>query len=115
MRYLPRITKSECLYTDGTEKFADLIAAIKGARDHGHLEYYIWRRETLAHEMREALTERASAGVEVRVLCDGLGCARLPQDFFDDLRRAGGDIAFFFPSRIRFINLRSNFRRLILS
>jgi cardiolipin synthase A/B len=98
------------VYSDGSEKFADLIAAIKGAHDHVHLEYYIWRNDGLSHELREVLTERASVGVEVRVLCDGLGCARLPRNFFDDLKSAGGQIAFFFPSRIRFLNLRSNFR-----
>jgi len=98
------------VYSDGSEKFADLIAAIKGARDHVHLEYYIWRNDGLSHELREVLTERASVGVEVRVLCDGLGCARLPRNFFADLKNAGGQIAFFFPSRIRFLNLRSNFR-----
>jgi cardiolipin synthase len=97
-------------YTDGSEKFADLIAAIKEARDHVHLEYYIWRDDGLSHELRDVLTERALAGVEVRVLCDGLGCARLPRNFFDGLKSAGGKIAFFFPSRIRFLNLRSNFR-----
>jgi phosphatidylserine/phosphatidylglycerophosphate/cardiolipin synthase-like enzyme len=90
-------------YTDGSEKFADLIAAIKEARDHVHLEYYIWRDDGLSHELRDVLTERALAGVEVRVLCDGLGCARLPRNFFDGLKSAGGKIAFFFPSRIRFL------------
>jgi len=70
------------VYKDGSEKFADLIAAIKAARDHVHLEYYIWRDDGLSHEMREALTQRARAGVEVKLLCDGLGCARLPRHFF---------------------------------
>ncbi|MEI7827420.1 MAG: cardiolipin synthase [Euryarchaeota archaeon] len=98
------------VYTDGNEKFADLITAIKAARDHVHLEYYIWRNDELSHEMRQVLTERARAGVEVRLLCDGLGCAHLPRHFFDDLINAGGQVAFFFPSLIRFLNLRSNFR-----
>lgn len=69
------------VYTDGNEKFADLIAAIKAARDHVHLEYYIWRNDELGYEMREVLTERARAGIEVKLLCDGLGCARLPRHF----------------------------------
>ena len=98
------------VYADGNEKFADLIAAIKAARDHVHLEYYIWRNDALSHEMREALTQRARAGVEVKLLCDGLGCARLPRHFFDELKNAGGQVAFFFPSLLRFLNLRSNFR-----
>ena len=98
------------VYTDGNEKFADLIAAIKAARDHVHLEYYIWRNDALSHEMREVLTQRARAGVEVKLLCDGLGCAHLSRHFFDELKNAGGQVAFFFPSLLRFLNLRSNFR-----
>jgi cardiolipin synthase len=98
------------VYTDGNEKFTDLVAAIRGAHDHIHLEYYIWRNDSLSHEIRDALVERARAGVEVKLLCDGLGCARLPRHFFDDLQRAGGQVAFFFPSLVRFVNLRSNFR-----
>jgi cardiolipin synthase len=98
------------IYTDGKDKFTDLISAIKGARDHIHLEYYIWRDDRLSHEMRDALTERAHARVEVRLLCDGLGCARLPRNFFDELKKSGGEVAFFFPAPIRFLNLRANFR-----
>ena len=97
------------VYADGREKFADLIAAIKGAHDHIHLEYYLWRNDGLSAEIGAALTERARAGVEVKLLCDGLGCARLPRRFFDELKAAGGQVAFFFPSPIRFLNLRSNF------
>ena len=98
------------IYTDGNDKFTDLISAIKGAHDHIHLEYYIWRDDRLSHEMRDALTGRARAGVEVRLLCDGLGCARLPRNFFNELKKSGGEVAFFFPSVIRFLNLRANFR-----
>ncbi len=98
------------IYTDGKEKFSALLSAIRGARDHVHLEYYIWRNDELSKELRSALTERAQAGVAVKLLCDGLGCARLPRDFFSGLERAGGQVAYFFPSRIRIINLRSNFR-----
>ncbi len=98
------------IYTDGKKKFSDLIAAIRGAQDHVHLEYYIWRNDKLSDELRTALTERARSGVAVRLLCDGLGCARLPRGFFNELKQAGGKVAFFFPSPVRFINLRSNYR-----
>ena len=85
------------IYTDGKAKFAGLLSAIRGAHDHVHLEYYIWRNDELSNEMRAALTERAHAGVAIRLLCDGLGCARLPRDFFGELERAGGQVTFFFP------------------
>ncbi len=98
------------VFTDGKEKFASLIEDIKAATDFVHLEYFIWKDDGLGNDMRIALTERARAGVEVRLLCDGLGCAALPRHFFDEFKKAGGKVAFFFPSYLRYLNLRDNYR-----
>jgi cardiolipin synthase len=98
------------VFTDGKEKFAALIRDIGAATDFIHLEYYIWKDDGLGNEMRVALTERARAGVEVRLLCDGLGCAGLPPHFFDEFRSVGGKVAFFFPSYFRYLQLRYNYR-----
>jgi cardiolipin synthase A/B len=98
------------VFTDGKEKFASLIADIQAATDFVHLEYFIWKDDGIGNDMRVALTERARAGVEVRLLCDGLGCAALPRRFFDEFRQAGGKVAFFFPSYLRYLNLRYNYR-----
>ena len=98
------------IYTDGNDKFPALLAAIRGAKEHINLEYYIIRNDHLGKEIVAALAERASAGITVRLLIDGLGCGKLPRDFFSDYLAAGGKLAKFFPSRIPFINLRMNFR-----
>ncbi len=98
------------VFTDGKEKFASLLSDISTATSFIHLEYYIWKDDGLGNDMRIALTERARAGVEVRLLCDGLGCAGLPRRFFDEFREAGGKVAFFFPSYFRYFNLRYNYR-----
>ena len=98
------------VFTDGKEKFASLLEDIRAATDFVHLEYFIWKDDGLGNDMRVALTERARAGVEVRLLCDGLGCAALPRHFFDEFRSAGGKVAFFFPSYLRYFNLRYNYR-----
>ena len=98
------------VFTDGKEKFASLIEDIQAATDFVHLEYFIWKDDGIGNDMRIALTERARAGVEVRLLCDGLGCAALPRHFFDEFKEAGGKVAFFFPSHLRFLNLRYNYR-----
>lgn len=98
------------VFTDGKEKFASLLEDIRAATRFVHLEYYIWKDDGIGNEMRAALTERARAGVEVRLLCDGLGCAGLPPHFFDEFRSAGGKVAFFFPSYLRYLNLRYNYR-----
>lgn len=98
------------VFLDGTEKFASLLAEIREANDSIHLEYFIWKDDGLGNEMRSALTERARAGVEVRLLIDGVGCAKLPRHFFDEFRSVGGKVVFFFPSYLRYFNLRYNYR-----
>jgi cardiolipin synthase A/B len=98
------------VFLDGTEKFASLLAEIRTATDSIHLEYFIWKDDGLGNEMRSALTERAGAGVEVRLLLDGVGCAALPRHFFDEFRSAGGKVVVFFPSYLRYFNLRYNYR-----
>lgn len=98
------------VFTDGKEKFSALLDDIRAATGFIHLEYYIWKDDGIGNEMRIALTERARGGVEVRLLCDGLGCSGLPGHFFDEFKAAGGRVAFFFPSFLRVLNLRYNYR-----
>ena len=98
------------VYTDGHEKFADLIEAITGATDHIHLEYYIIRDDELGRKVVTALTEKAQEGLEVKLLCDGLGCQKLGKGFFREFKEAGGEVAFFFPSIIPYVNTRINYR-----
>jgi len=97
-------------YTDGKAKFADLIGAISNARDHVHMEYFILKDDGLGRDIMKALTERARAGVEVRLLVDGVGSGGLPKHFYDEFTAAEGKHAVFFPSLISYFNYRVNFR-----
>lgn len=84
------------LFTDGREKFDALIEDIKQAKDHIHLQYYIYRGDALGKEVRDALTEAAQRGVKVRVLLDAWGSTQVNAKFFHELQVAGGEVAFFF-------------------
>jgi len=84
------------LFTDGTEKFASLFDAIRSARHHIHLEYYIIRDDPLAHELIELLTQKAREGVEVRLLADSLGM-KVKKKTLRGFLQAGGKHAVFFP------------------
>ncbi|MFV5772186.1 phospholipase D-like domain-containing protein, partial [Pediococcus acidilactici] len=91
-------TKNEItLFTDGREKFDALIEDIKQAEDHIHFQYYIYRSDALGEEVRDALTEAARRGVKVRALLDAWGSTQVSSSFFQNLKKAGGEIAFFFP------------------
>lgn len=48
--------------------------------------------------------------MKVRVLYDELGSRQLTKGFFKAFREAGGEAEAFFPSKLRFINLRLNYR-----
>jgi cardiolipin synthase len=98
------------IYTDGMEKFADLLQKIKDAKHHIHIQYYIFRGDNLGYEIIQALARKAAEGVEVRLLIDHLGSINTPSNFFDDLRGAGGKVEYFFPLKLPTLSLRLNFR-----
>lgn len=98
------------LYTDGYEKFDALLADIDRATDHIHMEYYIYRDDRLGKEVREALTRAAKRGVRVRLLLDAWGSTHVNMHFFEKLKAAGGEISFFFPLFVPYLNPRINYR-----
>lgn len=97
------------IFTDGQSKFASLLAEIERAEQHIHLMYFIVRNDGLGRRLISALAAKARQGVEVRLLHDDVG-SRLPRRFFEELRRAGGRTAAFFPSKIPYVNIRVNYR-----
>ena len=87
------------LLVDGAATYDAMIEAIGKARDHVHLEYYIYTADHSGGAVRDALIERARAGVAVRLLLDAVGCAKLPREFFAELLDAGGELCWFHPMR----------------
>lgn len=70
------------VYVHGEDKFAAFKEAIKSAEHHIHMEYYILRGDELGREIIDLLTERAAAGVKVRVLFDAVGVQKVKREFF---------------------------------
>ncbi|WP_018395432.1 MULTISPECIES: cardiolipin synthase [Bacillaceae] len=98
------------IYIDGNAKFEALIKDIRNAKDHIHLQYYIFRFDELGKKLIHVLTEKAREGIEVCVLFDDLGSRKLRRRHFKELIEAGGVVEVFFPSPIPYVNLRLNYR-----
>ncbi|WP_064091652.1 cardiolipin synthase [Rossellomorea aquimaris] len=98
------------VYTHGEDKFNSLLKDIDSAKDHIHIQYYIFKNDTLGRKIVDRLTYKAKQGVKVRLLYDEMGSRRTRRRFFKDLLTAGGEVEVFFPSKIPFINLRLNYR-----
>ncbi|MFP9131222.1 cardiolipin synthase [Niallia sp. BSM11] len=98
------------IYTDGKEKFDQLLKDIMAAKKSIHLQYYIFKNDGIGSKLIAALTEKAKEGLEVRLLYDELGSRTLQKRAFKELKAAGGQVAVFFPSKFHLINLRMNYR-----
>lgn len=98
------------IFTDGNEKFDALIEDLEKAEHFIHLQYYIIRNDVLFQRIVEVLKKKASEGVEVRVLFDGMGCRSVGKSFWRKLEKAGIQTAEFFPVILRRFQLRINYR-----
>jgi cardiolipin synthase len=96
--YPPTTSTRVDLLVDGKATYDALVAAIAAAREHVHVEYYIYAADRTGTQIRDALVERAKAGVKVRVLLDGVG-SRLKREFTQPLEDAGVELAYFHPVR----------------
>ncbi|MCG3212461.1 MAG: Major cardiolipin synthase ClsA [Anaerolineae bacterium] len=76
---------------DAKMKYPRLLADIEAARHYIHLNYYIWTEDSYTLQVKDALINRAKAGVEVRCLYDASGGA-LSKQYLQDLTSAGVEI-----------------------
>jgi cardiolipin synthase A/B len=80
---------------DGPNTFDAWVDAIGRAERYVHFENYIIRDDRVGRIFRDALVERARAGVEVRVLYDWVGCWATPRRYWKPLREAGVEVRAF--------------------
>ena len=95
---------------NGEVFYPELIKAIRDARKFILLEFFIFRHDQRSQEIAEALLERAQAGVEVKMIIDGLGSARTKRGFLKKLRNGGIDLIINDKVYFPLFNTRINFR-----
>ncbi|MBK6809672.1 MAG: cardiolipin synthase [Sandaracinaceae bacterium] len=83
------------LLLSGKEKYAALEDALRHASSKILLEYYIWEPDRTGTRVRDILAERARAGVQVKVIVDGLGSSGAGSKFWAPVRAAGGEVRHF--------------------
>lgn len=98
------------IFNDGRQKFDALIADMEKAKDHIHIQYYIFRLDGLGTRLLDTLTAKAKQGVKVRLLYDDMGSRGLRKRHFKKFIQAGGEVETFFPSFLPIINPRLNYR-----
>ena len=89
------------LLPSASEKYADLFQCIDSARHFVHLEYFIFRRDSVGNALLHLLHRKASEGVEVRLLIDAYGNYKSPlsmkREHLDSIRNLGIDARIYDP------------------
>jgi cardiolipin synthase len=71
------------IYTYGEDLYADMLAAIRGAKHRVLFESYIIKNDNVGHEFKQALCQAAERGVDVFVVYDGFANLVVPRSFFE--------------------------------
>lgn len=85
------------LMADSESAFAAIEAALSSAQHSLWVEFYIVRNDSTGVRILQLLAERARAGVDVRLLYDGVGSFQLGGKALRDLRAAGARTEVFLP------------------
>lgn len=112
-----RVENQFAILPDSATALAEMLQAIAEARDEILVQTFILQSGTVMERISAGLSERARAGVSVRMLIDPIGTVPIPTQIIDGLREAGVRTEAFLspnPLKGRFqINFR-NHRKLLL-
>lgn len=97
-------------FTSGKAFFDVLMADLKEARRHIHINMYIWEDDRLGNAIADVLIEKARQGVEVRVVYDDVGCWNVPHKFYERMSKEGVEVRPFMPVRFPKLTRRVNYR-----
>ena len=82
---------------NGCRTFPSMLDAIAAAQHTIDLSSYIYWPGDITNQFTQALCDKARAGVEVNVVVDGYGSAKLDRDTVHTMQDAGVSFAFFRP------------------
>ncbi|MGZ3872070.1 MAG: cardiolipin synthase [Mucilaginibacter sp.] len=98
------------LLLNGEEKFPEVVTALKAARHHIHMEYYIFEDDNIGNQIVDVLIQKAAEGVKVRFIYDDFGSRSIRKTLVPKLIAGGVEAYPFY--KILFIALsnRTNYR-----
>jgi len=80
------------LLLNGEEKFPEVLEAIRNAKHHIHIEYYIYEWDEIGEQVAELLIQKANEGVKVRFIYDDFGSPNIKKKTEERMRKAGIEI-----------------------
>ncbi|MDG4945456.1 cardiolipin synthase [Weeksellaceae bacterium KMM 9713] len=107
--FTTRNNKVEILQ-NGENKFRELLEALRNAKHHIHIEYYIYEDDEIGNELANILMEKAREGVEVRFIYDDFGSRSIRKTIVPKLRESGVEAYAFYEITFIYLANRLNYR-----
>ena len=105
------------LLVNGENKFPEVIKALESAKNHIHIEYYIYEDDEIGKTIEQLLIKKAKEGVQVRFIFDDFGSKGIRHNLSGRLNKGGVEAYPFY--KVRFIKFASrlnyrNHRKIII-
>ncbi len=103
-------TKEVKLLVNGERKFEELFNALEEAKDHIHMQYYIFCDDVIGNRVKDILLRKAAEGVTVRFMVDDFGSHGLRKRMLKELKNGGVEVAVFYKIHLYALANRMNYR-----
>lgn len=98
------------ILVDGDQKFDEVFRCLETAKNHIHIEYYIYEDDEIGNKLADILIKKAKEGVKVRFVYDDFGSGGIRKRLKKKLLEAGVEtFPFYEMSFLRYAN-RLNYR-----
>ncbi len=90
--------------TSGKRKFEALVNDLENAKEHIHMEYFYFRKDSGSKRIKEILMRKAREGVKVRFIHENIANIDISPRYYNEMKKAGVEVVKF--TRPRFSLLR---------
>ncbi len=98
------------LLRNGETKYPEVLLALKQAKHHIHIEYYIFENDIIGNEIANILVEKVNQGIKVRLIYDDFGSQSIRKNLIKQLKTKGVATAPFYKIKLIVLANRLNYR-----
>ena len=106
----PYTNNQTVIFTSGAAWIDALLKELQQAKDHIHLESYIFADDEVGNRVRDVLVAKAREGITVRVIHDDVGSWQTSNTFFYTMMEAGVEVRSFLKVRFPLFTNKANYR-----
>lgn len=98
------------LLIDGQRTFDSIFESIASANDYVLINFFIVKSDRVGNRFKDALIEKANAGVRIYFIFDEVGSHKLPRRYLKEMEKAGVQCHAFGSNRFWWSRFQVNFR-----